>query len=189
MDPIMNLKQARKLLSEQEDFRNQPEWLAETVTNAGYLIDFYPKYNNEFNYIETFWGAAKAWCRANCTFTFKDHVKLVPKALESVTLCKIRKFARKSYRYMDAYRVRGNDGNSLSSKMIEYAVKKYRGHRVIPYRILENDLLLNTIITERTLQNCAHFSFEQIETNSRVKMSATVSRKLYQGFYNGKFHK
>jgi hypothetical protein len=107
------------------------------------MTDFYPKHHCEFNFIEMFWGASKAWCRANCTFNFNDHLELVPKALDSVSICKIRKFARKSYRYMDAYRIKSSDGNSLSTQMIEYAVKKYRGHPKIPFRIFENDDLLN----------------------------------------------
>ena len=81
------------------------EWLEETVSNAGFAIDFYPKYHCEFNYIETFWGAAKAFARANFTFDFKNLVRFVPEALASVSLAKIRKFARKSYRYRR--RVRG----------------------------------------------------------------------------------
>ena len=133
----LNVKEARKLLSEQPDFREQREWLEETVTQGGCLIDFYPKYHCEFNYIEMFWGAAKAWCRARCSFNFTDHVVLVPKALENVSLAKIRKFARKSYRYMDAYRVKDEGGNSLSCQQLKYAVKKYRGHRKFPVRILD----------------------------------------------------
>jgi hypothetical protein len=34
-DPSFNLKQARKLLSEQPDFLNQREWLEETILNGG----------------------------------------------------------------------------------------------------------------------------------------------------------
>ena len=86
-----------------------------------------------------FWGAAKALFRANCTFNFNDHVQIVPKALESVSITKIRKLARKSYRYMYAYRIKNSEGNSLTCKQVEYAVKKYRGHRKIPLRILEID--------------------------------------------------
>ena len=134
---LLNVKEAKRLLSEQPDFLEQREWLEETIVHSGYLIDFYPKYHCEFNYIEMFWGAAKAWCRARCTFNFNDHVKLVPQALDSVSIAKIRKFARKSYRYIDAYRVKDTGGSSLSVHQIEYAVKKYHGHRKIPMRILE----------------------------------------------------
>ena len=108
------------------------------MLGAGFCIDYYPKYHCEFNYIEMFWGAAKAWSRANCTFNFNDHVRLVPKALDSVSLTKIKKFARKSYRYMDAYHITSSGGNSLTCKQIEYAIKRYRGHRKIP-RILETE--------------------------------------------------
>ena len=138
-DASLNVKKARELLSKQPDFAEQQEWLEETVLGAGFCIDYYPKYHCEFNYIEMFWGAAKAWSRANCTFNFNDHVRLVPKALDSVSLTKIKKFARKSYRYMDAYRITSSGGNSLTCKQIEYAVKRYRGHRKIPIRILETE--------------------------------------------------
>jgi hypothetical protein len=139
-DGSLNAKEARKFLSEQPDFQEQREWLEEVITKGGCQIDFYPKYHCEFNYIEMFWGAAKAWCRSHCTFNFNDHVVLVPQSLESVSLSKIRKFARKSYRYMDAYRINDSGGNSLTPRQIEYAVKKYRGHRKIPLRILDIQL-------------------------------------------------
>jgi hypothetical protein len=38
---------------------------------------------------------------------------------------------------MDAYRIKDSGGNSLDCQQNEYAVKKYRGHRQIPLRILE----------------------------------------------------
>ena len=138
-DSSLSVKEARILLSKQKDFAEQKEWLEETLLDAGCAVDFYPKYHCEFNYIEMFWGAAKAWSRAHCIFNFSDHVQIVPKALDSVSLSKIRKFARKSYRYMDAYRITDSGGNTLTCKQVEYAVKKYRGHRKIPLRILEAD--------------------------------------------------
>jgi tRNA G37 N-methylase TrmD len=85
-----------------------------------------------------FWGALKAFARANCTYDFNALVQIVPRALASVSLSKIRKFARKSYRYMDACPIRGSNGDTLNPKQIEYAVKKYRQHRKIPLSILNS---------------------------------------------------
>ena len=100
-DPFLSVKNARELLVKQPDFSNQRECLKETVIEEGCLIDYYPKYHCEFNFIEIFRGAAKARCRALYTFNFRDLVELVPQALDSVSITKIRKFARKTYRYMD----------------------------------------------------------------------------------------
>ena len=55
--------------------------------------------------------------------------KIVPKALDSVSLITIRKFARKSWRYMDIYR------KAISGKLAEFAVKKYKSHRRVPDNI------------------------------------------------------
>ena len=144
--------------------------------NAYFLIDYYPKYHCEFNYIEMFWGAAKAWCRANCTFNLDGHLNLVKEALKSVTVCKIHRLARKSYRYMDAYRVKGTDGCSLSTKMIEYAVKKYRGHRVIPHRILETENLFKYTIFRFTQFLKYTFFTDQIETDSGFRVRYCIKR-------------
>ena len=81
-----------------------------------------------------FWGAAKSFVRSRCNYDFNHLVQVIPVALNSVSLAKIRRSAGKSYRYMDAYRDRGSDGNSLTSKHIEYALKRYRQHRKIPLR-------------------------------------------------------
>ena len=40
---------------------------------------------------------------------------------------------------MDAYRITDSGGKSLTCKQVEYAVKKYRGHRKVPTRMLEGE--------------------------------------------------
>jgi hypothetical protein len=79
--PGLSVQGAKSLLKPQPDLKKQMELLQETLLEEGFLIDYYPKYDCEFNYIEMFWGAAKAFARARCTFNFNDLVNLVPQAL------------------------------------------------------------------------------------------------------------
>ena len=135
-----SLKGAREVLSQQPDFAEQTGWLEEIVRrHPGFIIDFYPKFHCEFNFIEMYWAACKSYTRRNCTYSFKDLKVVVPIALESVSVQTIRRFARKCFRYMDAYRVLNEDGNRLTVQQAEYAVKKYKSHRSIPLRILNAD--------------------------------------------------
>lgn len=57
---------------------------------------------------------------------------IVPQALDSVDVLTMRRFARKSYRYIDAYRER-EDGEhfDMSPEVVEWNVKQYSSHRRI----------------------------------------------------------
>ena len=134
----MNIKAARDLLAKQSDFANQKEWLEETVVgdgDSGLAIIFYPKFHCEFNFIELYWGYVKRFLRSNCDYTWSGLKELLPRALDGVPLSSIRKFARKCWRYMDAYR--SKNGRFLTPRQVEYAVRRYRGHRTIPQSVLD----------------------------------------------------
>lgn len=130
----LSLSNAKSLLQSQPDFAAQTFWLRETIESRGYLLILYPKFHPEFNWIEMYWGACKQYCRKNCTYSFKDLVQIIPEALKSPSLATMRRFARKSFRYMDAYREK--NGEYLTTKRVEHAVRRYRGHRGIPASIM-----------------------------------------------------
>ena len=130
----LSLKEARQLLSTQPDFLEQTEWLEETVKGFGNLTIFYPKFHCEFNWIELFWGAVKRYTRKHCTYRFADLEKLIPVALKVPTIPMMRRFARNAFRYMDAYREK--NGRYLTSRQVEYAVKKYKSHRSVPATVV-----------------------------------------------------
>ena len=92
---------------------------------------FYPKFHCELNYIESFWAEAKRYSRLHCNYTFKDLKEVVPRALDSVNLTKIHRFARHSACYISAYEL------GLSGKAAVFAVKRYKSHRRVPANVLE----------------------------------------------------
>lgn len=122
---------ARRIISLQADFQNQKPMLQEIVESRGHHCIFLPKFHPELNFIEMYWGATKRYAREHCDYTWKGLQRCVPEALESVPLSAIRRFARKSWRYMDAYR------KGLTGKQAEFTVKKYRSHRRVPQGVME----------------------------------------------------
>src|SRR6266498_4261515 len=91
-------------MSQQPDFLAQKGRLKEVIVAAGHQVIFYPKFHCELNFIENFWGAAKKYSRSHYDYSWTGLQKTVPLALSSVSLTTIRRYARKAFRYMDAYR-------------------------------------------------------------------------------------
>jgi len=95
------------------------------VEEAGHLVEFYPKYHCETNFIERVWGEAKAIVRKNCLFNFNMMKIQVPQVLKAINISHIRAYHRRAWRYIDAY------GKGLDGRVADWAVKKYRSHRKV----------------------------------------------------------
>ena len=67
--PRNAVKECRETLSRQADFLEQKPLLEEAVRSLGHEIIFYPKFHPEFNFIEMFWGACKAYDRKRCDYS------------------------------------------------------------------------------------------------------------------------
>ena len=81
----------RHVLYLQPDFVDQRSQLQELIKGRGHLCDFYPKYHCELNFIEQYWGAAKAQYRvmprAKTLEAMENNVK---KCLDDVPLLQIQ---------------------------------------------------------------------------------------------------
>jgi hypothetical protein len=116
----------RRMLANQPDFLEQRCMLQELVESRGHYFLKYPKFHCELNFIEMYWGAVKLRVRRLCDYSMKTLARNVPKFLDSVPLGLIRRFARKSWRYMDSYR------QGATGRLAAFMSKKYAGHRCVP---------------------------------------------------------
>jgi hypothetical protein len=119
----------QKLLSTQPDFLEQQEWLEQVVTQKGDIIDFYPKYHCELNWIERFWGWTKRYTREHCDFTLDGLRDAIKGAFEEVPKQFFMKWEASARRYIDAYRPR--EGRVLNFQQVQWATKKFSSHRVV----------------------------------------------------------
>ncbi len=73
------------------------------------------------------WAFLKAYLRKLCSFNFHDLQKELPQAIADMPLAFVKKTSRHCYRFMSAYRA-----GLPAGPLIDFAVKKYSGHRRIP---------------------------------------------------------
>ena len=122
---------ARRILSQCADFRVDKCWLEETVEEMGHRLLFFPKFHCELNFIEMLWGYVKVKLRRMCTFSFSDLKQRLPELLDSIPLPFVKRASRQCLRYMNGYRL------GLIGPELDYAVRKYKGHRMIPPQNLQ----------------------------------------------------
>lgn len=92
---------ARAILSSQPDFATQKSRLEDVIEEAGHLVLFYPKFHCELNWIEYYWGEAKRYTRANCTYSLAGLKEVLPIALESVPDILVWKHWRRTQRIIE----------------------------------------------------------------------------------------
>ena len=114
----------RKILSNHDDFRNEKTLLERFLIDRGHKVIMIPKFHCELNPIERVWGQAKRYSRAYTNFTLPGLRRILPQALDSVSVTSIRKYFRKARDYEKAY----SEGHA-AGKEVENAVKRYKSHR------------------------------------------------------------
>ena len=120
------------VLSHEPDFEAQEEWLTQVVHDTGFEIIFYPKYHCELNYIEMIWGWAKSHHRRTCTYNYKDLKARLSETFDDLLpVGLVRKFLQHWLRFMSGYR------QNLEGPLLDYAMRKYTSHCVVPRGLAE----------------------------------------------------
>ena len=86
-------------------------------------MSFFPKFHCELNAIERNWCHAKKYTRAHCNGSITRLRRIVPEALETVSVELMNKFFSTCRLYEMAYR------EGKTGKDVEGAVKLYKSHR------------------------------------------------------------
>ncbi|KAF7291457.1 hypothetical protein MKEN_01489100 [Mycena kentingensis (nom. inval.)] len=131
-DPASHSCCMRRMLFNQPDFSAVKSCLEEACASFGVAILFLPKFHPELNPIEMCWGYAKRVYRLKPE-SGREYIleKNTIASLDAVPLESIRKFARRTSRFGDAYR------KGLTGAQAAWACRKYKGHRALPRDYLE----------------------------------------------------
>ena len=101
-----------------------------TIDDVNHSLIFYPKFHCELDFIELVWGFLKSKLKRQCSFSFKDLEQKLSLEMNNIPVAFVRRANRHCFRFMSGYR------NGLSGCLLDYAMKKYRGHRQIPAGIV-----------------------------------------------------
>ena len=102
------------------------------IMKAGHSVLMFPKFHCEFSFIENLWGRMKVYLRRNCTCSFTALQETILRAVQSVPLAVIRRYAQRCDRFIDAYRVKDSNGKGLAPEQVARGVKMFKSHRCIP---------------------------------------------------------
>ncbi|EPS96033.1 hypothetical protein FOMPIDRAFT_61768 [Fomitopsis schrenkii] len=114
-----------RLLSKQDDFRNQESLLEQKIKARGHLCIFLPKFelHYELNPIEMYWSWAQYRYREIYKEKFEDAKRVALECLDACPVEVIHRFFNRSWRWMDSYR------KGLTRNRAEWAVRRMKSHR------------------------------------------------------------
>ncbi|TFK26114.1 hypothetical protein FA15DRAFT_679808 [Coprinopsis marcescibilis] len=128
----------RRVMYTQPDFVAQKSQLEEFVESRGHLCDFYPKYHCELNFIEQYWGMAKAQYRNSPRTNNQDEMgrlmlicldkidRLLMFLLDTCVYNSLLGSQNRGARFISAYDL------GLSGAEAAWANKRYHRHRTLP---------------------------------------------------------
>ncbi|KAG2153113.1 uncharacterized protein EDB93DRAFT_1249026 [Suillus bovinus] len=131
-----------RLMYVQPDFVNVESCLETLCRTRNFDVIFLLKFHCELNFIEQCWGFAKWLCRMKDRSSSEEVLEQnIIESLDAVPMESMQCFAMRSARFIDAYQ------KGLNGTQAAWAIKKYRGHRVLPQSIMEELDCLNTLPT------------------------------------------
>ncbi|KAG2141966.1 hypothetical protein DEU56DRAFT_870755 [Suillus clintonianus] len=120
-----------RLMYSQPDFNAVESHLESSCRARGFDVIFLPKFHCELNFIEQCWGFAKRLYRMKDQLSSEVVLEHnVIRSLDAMPIQSMRRFANRSLRFIDAYQ------KGLNGVQAAWAIKKYRGHRVLPESIM-----------------------------------------------------
>eukprot|EP00733_Pompholyxophrys_punicea_P001068 Pompholyxophrys_punicea_v1_NODE_455_length_1916_cov_39.531435.p1 type:complete len:516 gc:universal NODE_455_length_1916_cov_39.531435:246-1793(+) len=124
-----------RVLSDCDDFKNQVTIVEEVLANYGKLshrVLWLAKFHAELNCIEMKWAVGKGRARKRCTGKMSTFKTVFKEKLSGVTVQEIRRFARKSREWMNAYREVGTLENNanfhITTPLASHTIKHSTHH-------------------------------------------------------------
>jgi hypothetical protein len=126
----------RAILSKQPYFLEQNPSFKRRLSGLATGASSFPNItvNLTKNFIKFFWGVVKRYLREHCDYTFEGLRTRMDDALRSVDLMTIRKWERRTYRWLGAYR-QGLDCKDAQLQVKKFSSRQYKSHRRVGDRM------------------------------------------------------
>lgn len=108
----------RHIAARQPDFYGQTTALQEAVANSGHLMELYPKFHCETNWIERYWSACKRVARRECTYSFRDLKENLEDYMNSIPVTEIRNYYNHCWNYIEEY-AEDDNGHAMEKRITQ----------------------------------------------------------------------